>query len=300
MLSGYVEKALCNNIFKPHVRNSSKSDQATRYLSICGPHAGAFLRALPKPNVTELDCEQFSTVCLLRLGIAYPFILPDSHCDCKSHALIGEFGQHLHTCNKDNALTNKHNEIVRELECLSSYAGIKFDHEPLNCFPDDLVGGIKPDIKLYQPRFIKGCNDNYVLDVSVTHACNISSINFKSDKKKGISARKREISKNTTYLKPANNNNLHFIPVVFETHGRVGNDAIKLIEDLIKRGWNTHGRVMPLSVIREYWNKRISVALQKGNARMLLGRTAKIYQGAAFEHDDAYRADNLRDAQVVV
>ena len=57
---------------------------------------------------------------------------------------------------------------------------------------------------------------------------------------------------------------------------------------------------MSLSVIREYWNKRISVALQKGNARMLLGRTAKIYQGAAFEHDDAYRADNLRDAQVVV
>ncbi len=301
-LSKLVDKTIYNLIFKPLLRTKGRAYNA-RYRSTCGPHAGAFLRALPKKNMNTLLCDEFSTACILRLGLPFPFITPDAHCDCKSKALIGIYGQHLHTCNKDNTITNKHNELTKVIEQLCSHAGIGYVHEPLNCFPTDKVGNIHPDIKIIQPRLLKGCNDSYLVDVSVIHAVNKTSITqYKSDKKTGISARKREIDKNTAYLQYSNNHNLHFVPAAFETHGTWGEDFTILFEGLINKIWVRNKQQISLAIIREYWTKRISVIHRciRGNAQMLLGRTAKIYEGFSFRFDDAYRRDNVRDGRVLL
>lgn len=299
-LMGKIQAATYRNTFKPYLATQSKEFNS-RHLSVSGPHSGQWLRILLKKGVSDMSCDEFSTACLFRLGLPFPFITDHTRCDCKPAPLIGIYGQHFHGCNKENATTSKHNALAEVLIQMCSAAGIKTIHEPVNCFPDDIVGNIRPDIRMVHPRLLRGCTDDYVVDVSVTCATNKTSISaFKSHEKQGITATHREKDKNDFYLKYSNNHNLHFVPAVMESHGFMGSDFLQLITDVTLKIFNRQNKKVPLPTIREYWHKRFSLVLQRMNSRMFLRRTLTINEGPKFKYDDAFRLSNVRDATILI
>ena len=65
------------------------------------------------------------------------------------------------------------------------------------------------------------------------------------------------------------------MPLALETYGRWGKDLIMFFKNNVLAGWQKSGQHI-LSIIKEYWKKRISVTLQLMNARMFLQRVDRI------------------------
>jgi len=119
-----------------------------------------------------------------------------------------------------------------------------------------------------------------------------------SDTKKGISAVVRENAKNRKYCDLATANEMHFVPLVFESWGRWGKQLIDFVDSNVQKAWQTRGRSIPFAVLKQYWIKRIAVTLQVMNARMFLKRTLRVSSGD-LQYDDA-QYDNILNSNVRV
>jgi len=287
--------------FKSILKGRSRMDMA-RFQSVGGKHAGAWLRCLAKGDF-RMKSEEFSTACILRLGCKFPFISPSLRCDCgkdiNNKPLIGEYGEHLHVCNNGNERFNKHNKLTRTCEALANYAGIKTKYEPNGCFVNN-NSAMRPDLRLIQPNYNGECRHDLILDITVTHPATQAKINNnKTDINKGRAARLQEQSKNREYAAMAENNDLHFSPIVFETYGTVGKIFADFLEVNALAGWRKSEKSIPLSIIRDYWKKRFSVVLQVMNARMLLSRVDRVKQGSHTK-DESFHRDNIIESRVRV
>lgn len=241
-----------------------------------------------------------AVACQLRLGREFPFIPENMHCDCSSRAMVGTRGEHLHNCAKGGEWNDRHYNLVNFVRVLAGTAKIATIQEPIGCFVNTIDTNMRPDVRLIRPNLNKQCVHDVVLDISVTHPSNKSSIDKRSDIKEGGAAKIRENKKNKQYKKIANNNNLHFIPCVAESYGRLGKQFINLIDDLIKAAnTNNNNSNIPHSLSVEYWYKRLSCVLQISNARMILDRTARIAGGSVLHNDEARFDDTILYSRVV-
>jgi hypothetical protein len=286
-------------IFKSKLKNRNRRDMA-RFHSICGKHAGAYLRALAKEGEFKMSGEEFSTACLFRLGCKFPFISPSLRCNCDTRPVIGEYGEHIHVCKTGGQHIRKHNALVRTLEALANYAGVKTILEPTNCFANN-SSAMRPDILLIQPTYTE-CRHNFVVDAAITHPATDSKIDRNNtDKHRGRAAHLMEQTKRRDYAGMADDNNLHFAPLVCETFGTWGRALTEFVNCNVETGWRKKGMtVYPLSTIKEYWKKRISVTLQKTVARMFLNRIDTINGGQQLKKDEAFYADNIIESRVRV
>lgn len=253
---------------------------------------------------------EFSTACIFRLGCKFPFISSTLRCTCsgtKKHnnmagnsPLIGEYGDHIHVCNVGNERHTKHDSLVRTLGHLANYAGIKTRIEPTTCFSKS--GSFKrPDLRLEQPSYNNQCRHDFVLDISVTHPATDAIItNSGTDKHMGRAAHVRELKKIRDYSKLAEQNDLHFMPIIFETYGRWGKYLTQYFEANVEAGWRKNAHGIPLSTVKEYWKKRISVNLQVMNARMFLYRVQRIISRGDTNKktDESHFSDTIRECVV--
>ena len=83
-----------------------------------------------------------------------------------------------------------------------------------------------------------------------------------------------EKKKNDKYLNKCIRVGATFLPFVFETNGRVSNAAISLIKNLVSRA--AEASHIPYSMLLSYWMKRLSSAIQSGNAEFLLSASKRI------------------------
>ena len=122
-----------------------------------------------------------------------------------------------------------------------------------------------------------------------------------SERNQGAAALQREHDKRSKYEQLAKDNQLHFTPIALESYGFEGAEMVKFVKRLVRMAWERGGQVTPLSVLTEYWNKRISVQLQIANASMMLTRTSFLCQHKTELHnDDSYCPENVRDSVVYV
>ena len=91
-------------------------------------------------------------------------------------------------------------------------------------------------------------------------------------------AKFREVEKKADYDTLCNANNLHFVPVIFETYGKWGKLGDTLIEDLIDKAAHNDTDI-PTSVLKDFWRKRISLELQRENARQMISRMERAKKG---------------------
>ncbi len=121
---------------------------------------------------------------------------------------------------------------------------------------------------------------------------------YHSDNIIGAAAKERERFKTSKFGGLAENNNMIFVPLVFETYGRWGNQTIIFVDQLVHKGRNIHSNHIQFAILREYWKKRISVQVQIVQAMLMLSRISRINSGAKFCRDEAYFTDNILDARV--
>ena len=81
--------------------------------------------------------------------------------------------------------------------------------------------------------------------------------------------------------------------MVLETYGRMGGEFEEFLTNTIKLAWNWRGKIIPLSVLTDYWIKRISVTLQTMNASVLLSRSQELTAGDIGKKDEDFCHDNI-------
>ena len=257
-----------------------------RWKAIRGVEQGAFLSAVPKGSC-KMKSSHFQTACLLRLGGKLSCVPAGLRCDCGRHVEIGAEVSHLTYCNKGGGATSRHNNVAREVAALGVYAGIDSKLEPYGCFVSPTVasgsisrrmGGVassskRPDIRFHRPALpdasgvcFAAMND-LLADVQVINPLLPSHVTDP------LGADKDKIRK---YRDECTANNFDFIPLVFEHLGGWHNDAKKLILALVSKGAMRTG--FSYASALTYWRRRLSCAIQAGNAAMILGGLQRCIQ----------------------
>jgi hypothetical protein len=271
--SSFEQKARSKQFFDL-ISNSDPLSQA-RLKSLGCEHAGDFLSVGSTGNSSaKFTGLEFNIACCFRLGLQLPIISKNTRCICAKAPLIGNMGQHLHTCPIGGERLEKHNAIVKEFCALSVCAGIGVKDKFLNVLAVS-DSQKRPDIKFIAPKFNKFNNlaRDVLGDVNITHPCNLSSVGD-SSKKALAAAKKGASNKNSKYVDLCQKAGFDFIPLIFETFGAIHQDAFDVIVELATKH-SMFSRI-PKGVCIQYWFARFSVSLQVHNARMFISKVARI------------------------
>ena len=95
-----------------------------------------------------------------------------------------------------------------------------------------------------------------------------------------------EKRKNDKYLTKCRANNIDFKPIVFDAFGLPSKTTVEFITSLVKRASEVSS--IPHYVLSFYWKKRISMALQRANSRLLIQSQQRIYKKFVDEEDIQY------------
>ena len=145
-------------------------------------------------------------------------------------------------------------------------AGIKTTREPDDCFSID-DSKKRPDFvarKLNRP----GKRANELFDVSIVFPGGKAHLKLGSAHLAGIAAHSQFQLKSRSYSPLAFNSDYDFQGLIFESYGKFHEKATDLINFCCTKMASRSGR--PFAPIKKYWMTRISVAVVRGTARMIL------------------------------
>jgi hypothetical protein len=191
-------------------------------------------------------------------------------------------GIHLLHCKNGGGPTHRHDGIQRELKALAVSAGVQAS----TCSKDVVVlnqaGSDTRRADIMLPQCGHG-GTNLLLDVTIANpaaACRIdATINDP-----GTALRRANAAKNAKYKDRAQANDIDFMPMALECYGALSKDFVSVMHMLCEKRAEIVGR--DKSGIMNYWYKRISCTLHKGNARAILKRVNEIAMETASSRDE--------------
>jgi hypothetical protein len=275
--------AVLANMQEASLASGSLSDRV-RKLSCSGKHAGAWLNAIPKYYAFRLEAEQMKTALRLRLGLEHPAIFTDVRCaGCQEHTVDAQ-GVHSLTCTKGgNDLWLRHEGLVHATHdatrTCQKFSRIKELHGilPDRRMPDGRMAELVPD-QLVE-RMGPGGKD-LLTDTSVI--CPVAATYLQIGRTALGAAKKRETTKDATYLQPSQSIGKDFIPLVFETYGAWGPGVQKFFTQLKNIMKNKLPQDTAHTWTSDSWAsyhaQKISIALQRGNADTLLRRARRDFR----------------------
>ena len=194
-------------------------------------------------------------------------------------------GIHAFSCPRQRqALTEKHDSLVKEIATLASLGGIKAKDHHLNLFtqldPDNML---RPDLLL---SFLDENGLSLLLDMCLTDPRNFSNC-IRAAKIIMSSANRKAEGKENKYADLCHRAGYKFLPFCAEIFGSMTDNSIKLIRTLVGRAADRSH--IPYSILLPYWIKRISMNIQKGNAKYFMKSTVRMTS-----------SDTLHDASVLL
>ena len=119
-------------------------------------------------------------------------------------------------------------------------------------------------------------------DVSVVHSTPLNQdILLKNAKKPGAAAMLREQQRNAKYLKASRQVAHNFVPLIFESYGRMGKYTKEFMKniakDCIKKQLSREDSQLTAQLLNRWWIK-LSCSLQKGISNLILSRSFSILQ----------------------
>lgn len=290
----------------------SNEDKAL-YLSSCGEVAGLWLVAGPKP-ATKMTKKEFLRAGWLRLRLPQKWF-PSGHlCACprvkkgeaKRKVPLGERALHCFTCTKGSGhRIARHDEVCTVYEQLLRDTGSsQVTREPKNMFCEVIKdngksNGSRPDIRVKDLEWEDNHFTDVIIDVVVSYAASEHQIRVNhTESVPGASANSAYNIKmkhyNDLYAKAASTTEKRprIVPVAIEVGGRMHSETEKITRQFIRRA--CENSPIKRLVLTNYWFKRIAVAVQKSNAR-LIDERARIANNAAKSkrtsgHDDTLKA----------
>ncbi|OXA61805.1 RFX-like transcription factor daf-19 [Folsomia candida] len=238
---------------KLHERATEPADKA-RLLAAIQPHAGAWLKTLPSPQLgTHLPNEAFRVATALRLGCD---ICVPHKCPCGDQ--VTAKGYHGLKCRKSAGRHSRHaaaNDVIARALRSAEVPCIK---EPPGCARAD---GKKPDGLTMVP-WARG--RSLVWDFTCADTFAPSHL-LATSKRPGAAAETAHNAKNRKYAFLLDR--FLFVPVAMETTGVWAKEGLHLIEAIGERIATTTGE----SRAKSFLIQRMSVAIQRGNVAAILG-----------------------------
>ena len=98
-------------------------------------------------------------------------------------------------------------------------------------------------------------------------------------------ADKKSKDKDRKYLTACHRIGLSFLPAVMEIFGNASDELLNLIKALVERASNRSH--IPFHVFLPYWIKRISMTVQKGNAKHWFDSHVRMTGGTVYLQDSS-------------
>ena len=238
-----------------------------RLLSLSLPHAGDFLDAIPSPSLgLNLDTRSFGVAIGYRLGLP---LLTAGECGAANCGrLCDSKGDHAMHCKGDNGLKGSRHDRIRDNIFKEA------QHASLN--PTKEMPGLVPNSQsrpadVFIANWIDG--RKMAFDISVVSPTQDAILHRAADS----AAAAIEMRKSTKYRAHFDNcraEGITFQPLVVETFGGWDLDAAKFLKDIARLDARRWGKNDAIEI--KHFFQRLSVALQRGNAALLILRDADL------------------------
>ena len=245
---------------------ASPRDSA-RLLSLSLPHAGDFLDATPSPSLgLHLDTREFGVAMGYRLGIP---LLKAGECRAMTcDQQLDTLGDHAMHCRDDNGLkSGRHDRIRDNIFKEAQHASLN----PLKEMPGLVPNSQSRPADIYIANWIDG--RKMAFDVSVVSPTQAAILHHAADSA-AAAIEMRKTSKNRDHLDNCRGQGITFQPLVVETFGGWDGDAVKILKEIARLDARRWGKNDAIEI--KHFFQRLSVALQRGNAAVLINRDADL------------------------
>jgi len=120
-------------------------------------------------------------------------------------------------------------------------------------------------------------------DVRITHPVT-SSVRQGNVQNAGGAAKAGEVEKQRKFGVKCDSIGCEFEPLVIEAYGRFGDKAKEIFKRTISA--TADNKNIDISYLKNYWLKRIAVAIQRGVANKILARVQKLMSGKKSELEE--------------
>lgn len=220
--------------------------------------SSAWLMNTPHNRHSIMSNDSFQNALKLRLGI--PFHNRPEKCICKDKKPIDHHLTHILSCMScaRHNIENRHFEIQKDIHALAIEGHIR-----TSSYGISLDNGRRADLEFHG----EGKNGkNLMADITIVSSV-CASYMEQSFTNKNFAIENAERLKTTKYNQACIEQNVDFLPLVFEMFGEPSNTTIKIIQQFVKKA--SAVSKIPYHILMFYWKKRISTTLQKMNAAIL-------------------------------
>ena len=198
---------------------------------------------VPRDATFKFANADFVNLVRLRLYIDLAGIVDGSRCRCKAKTLLDKRGHHLLSgCKIGHWVSTTHDHMVLEIKTLATYCGFWCIREERDCFKNtNPFNNRRPDVSIMNPLQKHTSGDNkLLLDAEVTNPVPGSksgkqgALTMGKARQEGSKAEEAFKGKNKEYLEIATANGLSFLPIIFESTGRVHPKAMEFFKDIAK------------------------------------------------------------------
>ena len=267
--------------YKDSLFEKGDSVGVTMWDSMNNPQSIAWLLSAPTSSVFQMAGRQFLTALRIRFRMDLPGLGNGVRCDCKVngiHPLIDSTGNHLSIKCKFLNGTNisTHNGVVQDVmvmcRCAGVFASTHFP-PPFQCVISET--SIESTKKIGDIMIYNGAARHHMLDARLHNPVN-AHVERGGYREVGDGARAGEMEKERKFRELCDSVGIDFTPVVIETFGRWGTRFEQFFKQTISA--MADNKKIDASFAKNYWEKRISMSVQKGLADSI---NAKIYRFSA-------------------
>lgn len=239
----------------------------------------------------RLNNEQFKLVMKMRLGIEA--VQPGLQCDCHNRPILDSQGIHAQSCTGDGLeRIGAHDEVNQVWVSMLKYAGIPCSTKFADPFRGKVINGIlstdkkRGDIMIWKGGGAKPLMTDMRLTNPVTAAIMRGTI-----QNAGGAAKASQLEKERKFKAECEQVGIDFGAVVIESYGKFGEFAKELFKSTISAA--ADNKNIDISYLKNFWLKRISMAVQRGVANKVLARVSKLIGGKEAEKDSASNFTNI-------
>lgn len=247
------------------------------------------LTVVPKTENFQIHNSDFARALRYRLFLHQKDLVEGTVCDgCKRKVILDPTGHHLVSgCASFGKRTQMHDALAYEASFLISYCGLRNIREELGCFREAHPEcGKRPDITVFNPVASDNLVDangripKLILDFQITSPLPGSQQGvfsamtpYMADKADNM-AGKAFTKKNSDYKRIAEDNGLSFLPIIFETTGRIHPKALEFFSAIADHA--SQVKRIDKGIIFAFMMNRLSCVLQKHMAGIISSRVNTI------------------------
>ena len=243
--------------------NNADSRNKARLHSLNLPHAGDWVDAPPSSSLNlTLDSRSFGAVMGFRLGLP---LLTASECrapNCDQQQ--DSYGDHAMHCRDDHGIKiSRHDRIRDRIFQEAQRASLN----PIKEVPGLIPGTLSRPGDIGFESWIDG--RKMAFDVSVVSPTQ-DAILHRAAEAPASAIEMRKTSKNRTHFENCRGQGIIFKPLVVETFGGWDAEAVTYLKQLGRHSARRWGKLDSMEI--KHFFQRLSIALQRGNASLLLDR----------------------------